>query len=64
MKNAIRNHLHKNIDVQIRRLIAEFPGDGVKIISKIQYYCANMDFDDKSIYNRLFKQVTHKGGES
>ena len=34
-KKAIRNLLHANIDVHSRRLIAEFPKDGVKFIEKL-----------------------------
>ena len=60
-KNAIRNLLHTNIDVHRRRLIAEFPKDGIKCIEKLQSHCANMTFADKSIYDRTFQQVTHKG---
>ena len=63
-KKAIRNLLHANIDVKIRRLIAEFPKDGTKCIEKLQSHCANMTFADKSRYDRTFQQVTHKGGES
>ena len=61
---AIGNILHSNIDVHSRRLIAEFPGYGVKFISKIQSHFAKMDFSDKSNYDRIFQQGTHKGGES
>ena len=46
-KKAIRNPLHAKIDVQIRRLIAEFPKDGIKCIEKLQSHCANMTFADK-----------------
>ena len=63
-KKAIRNLLHANIDVNSRRLIAEFPKYGVKCIEKFQSHCANMTFADKSGYDRTFQQVTHKGGES
>ena len=35
-KNAIRNLLHINIDVHSRRSIAEFLGDGMKCIEKLQ----------------------------
>ena len=63
-KKAIRNLLHANIDVHIRILIGEFPKDGIKCIEKLKWYCANMTFADKSIYDRTFQQVTHKGGES
>ena len=56
--------MHANIDVHSRRLIAEFPRDGVKCIAKIQSHCAKMPFSDKSRYDRIFQQVTHKGGES
>ena len=63
-KKAIRNLLQANIDVHSRRLIAECPGDGVKCISKLQSYCVNMTFTDKSRYDRIFHQVAHKGGES
>ena len=61
-KKAIGNLLHANIDDPSRRLISELPVDGVKCISKLQSYCANMNFSDKSIYDRIFQQVTHKGG--
>ena len=55
--------LHVNLAVHSRRLIAEFPGDGVKYIEKLQSHCANITFL-KSRYGRIFQQVTHKGGES
>ena len=63
-KNNIRNLLHANIDVHIRRLIVELPKDGIKCIEKLQSHCANMTFADKSRYDRTFQQVTHKGGGS
>ena len=63
-KNAIRKLLHDNIDVHIRRLIAEFPKDGIKCIEKLQSHCVNITFDDKSRYDRTFQQVKHKGGDS
>ena len=63
-KKAFRNLLHANIDAHSRRLISEFPKDGIKCIEKLQSHCANMTFADKSIHDRNFQQVTHKGGES
>ena len=63
-KMAIRNLLHANSCVHSRRLIAEFSEDGIKCIQKLQSHCANMTFADKSRYDRIFQQVTHKGGES
>ena len=63
-KKAIRNILYANIDVRSRRLISEFPKDGIKCIENLQSHCANMTFADKSRYDRTFQQVTHKGGES
>ena len=53
---------YANIDVHIRRLIAELPKYGIKCIGKLQSHCANMTFADKSRYDRTFQQVTHKGG--
>ena len=50
--------------MQIRRLIAELPKDGIKCLEKFQLHCANMTFADKSRYDRTFQQVTHKGGKS
>ena len=44
VREAIRNLLHASIDVNSIRLSAEFPIDGVKFISKLQYHCANMTF--------------------
>ena len=55
--------MHANIDVHSRRLIDEFPKDGIKCIEKFQSHCANMAFSDKTRYGRTFQQVTHKGGE-
>ena len=63
-KKAIRNLLHVNIDVHSRRLIAEFPKDGIKCIKKLQSHCAKMTFADKSRYERTFQQVIHKVGKS
>ena len=63
-KKAIRNLLRANIDVHRRKLIAGFPKDGIKCIEKSQSHCANMNFANKSKYDRSFQQVTHKGGES
>ena len=61
-RKAIMNILHANIDIHSRRLIYEFPVDGVKIISKLQYHCENTSFADKSRHDRISQQVTHKGG--
>ena len=62
-KQNIRNLLHANSDVHSRRLIAEFPIDGMICLEKLQSHCANMTFTDKSKYDKTFQQVTHKGGE-
>ena len=63
VKKAISNILHANIDVQSGRLTAEFPGDGVKCIEKLQSHCANMDFSDRSPHDIIFQQVTQKERE-
>ena len=55
--------MHENIDVHSRRLIAEFPMDGIKCIETLQSHCTNMTFADKSRYDRTFQQITHKGGK-
>ena len=57
------NVLYANIDVHSRRLIAEFPGYGIKYIENLKSHCANMTFADENRYNRIFQQVTHKGRE-
>ena len=64
VNKATRNLLHENIYVHSRRLIAKITGDGVKRISKLQSHFADMPFSDKNIYDRIFQQVAHKGGES
>ena len=46
-----------------RRLIAEFPDDGIKCIQKLQSHFANMTFADKSRFDMIFQQVTHNVGE-
>ena len=55
-KKAIRNIFHANIDVHSRRLIAEFLGDGIKCIEKLQSHYVNMTFSDKSRYDRIFSK--------
>ena len=62
-KKSIRKLLHANSCVHSRRLIAEFPEDGIKCMEKLQSHCANMTFADKIRYDRTFQQVTHKGGK-
>ena len=62
LKNDIRNILYANIDVLNRKFVSEFSKDGIKCIEKLQSHCANMTFAEKSIYDRTFQQVTHKGG--
>ena len=44
VRKAIRNILHDNIDIHIRILITDLPGDGVKCIAKLQSHCTNMTF--------------------
>ena len=53
--------MHTNIDMNSRRLIAEFPGDGIKCSEQLQTYCAKITFADKRRYDRIFRQETHKG---
>ena len=36
-KKAIRNILHANIDVHSRRLIAEFPKDGINVLKNCNH---------------------------
>ena len=59
-KMSIRNILHANIDVHSRRLIAEFPLDGIKCIENLQSHCANITFYEKVRFDRIFQQVKHK----
>ena len=47
-----------------RRLIDEFPEDGIICPEKLQSHCANVTLADKSRYDRTFQQVTQKVGES
>ena len=63
-KQATCNLLYAYIYANSQRLIYEYPGDGVQAITRLQSQYANMNFSDKSIYNRLVQQVLHKGGES
>ena len=45
-------------------MIAKLPRDGVKCISKLQSHCVNINFSDKSRYDRIFQKVTPNGEES
>ena len=56
------NLLHAYIDAHSQILIDEYPGEGVKSISRLKYQCANITFADQSRYNILFQQVIHKVG--
>ena len=64
VKTSIRNIFNASIDVYGRIFIAEFPGGGVKFIENLQSRCSNMTFADKSRYDSIFQQFTHKVGES
>ena len=59
-KKAIRNIFHANIDLHSRRLIGEFPMDGIRCIENLQLNFAYMIFSDKGAYDRTFQQVTQK----
>ena len=61
-EKAIRNILHANIDVHSRRLIAEFPKDGIKCIEKLQSHYANMTFLIKIDMTRPFNKSHIKEG--
>ena len=63
-KQATWNLLHEYIYAHRQILIYEYPGDVAEAITRLKYQCANMTFAGKSIYNRQFHQVVHKGGES
>ena len=56
--------MYDNFDVHMKSFIYELPGYGLKYISKLQSYCANMTFSDKIRYDLLLQQVTDKVGES
>ena len=56
--------MRANIDGHRTILISEFPVDGIRCAEKLQSHCANMTFAENSRYDRIFQQVTHKGGES
>ena len=62
MQKRIYGIFCMHIDVNSRRLISELSKDGIKCIEKLQSHCANMNFSDKSRYDKTFQQVTHKGG--
>ena len=34
------------------------------VLKNLQSHCANMNFVDKSRYDRTFQKVTHEGGDS
>ena len=61
-KKAIGNILHANIFVHSKRLIAEFPVDGIKCIEKLQSHCANMTFSEKVYIAGFFNRSHIKEG--
>ena len=63
-KNATWNLLHEYIDENSKILTNECPGYGLQKISRLKSQCENMNFSEQIRYNRLFKQVVNKGGES
>ena len=63
-KRSTWNLLHAYIDAHSQRLLYEYPGGVVQAITTFQSQCENMNFVDKSRYNRLFRKVLQKGGES
>ena len=63
IKKTTRNILHANIDVHSRRLISEFPKDGIKCIEKLQSHCANMTFYEKVDIAGIFNKSHIKDGD-
>ena len=61
-KKSIRNILHENIDVHIRRLISEFPADGIKCIENLQSHCASTNFAEKVYMAGFFRKSHIKEG--
>ena len=61
-RKDITNRLYADIDVHIKILIAGFPVYGIKCIERLRSHFSNMTFAEKSRYDRIFQQVTHKGG--
>ena len=57
VNKAIRNIQHANIDVYSRHLIYEFLLYEVNFMSKLHFNSAIMNVSDRSIYDRLFRQV-------
>ena len=62
-KQSIWCILYAFMDAHIQRLIDEYPGGGLQYITILKSQCANINFSDKSRYNRLFWKVVHKVGE-
>ena len=58
------NLLHTYINSHSQTIIDEYPRNGLQAITIFQYQCDNMNFSNKSRYNRLFQLLMHKGGES
>ena len=56
--------MHEYIDENSKILTNECPGYGLQKISRLKSQCENMNFSEQIRYNRLFKQVVNKGGES
>ena len=52
---TIINLVHENIDVHSRRLIAEFPADGIRCIETLLSDCANMTFADNIRHDWIFQ---------
>ena len=62
-KKSKSHLLHANIDVHSRRLIPEFPMDGIKCIENLQSHCENLTFSNKSRYNMTIKRSHIKEGD-
>ena len=54
--------MYANIYFGSGRLIAEAQGDGVKYISKLKSYCANITFTDKVDMIDFFRKLHMKEG--
>ena len=63
-KQATWNLLHISMDTHRQRLIDEHLGNLLQTITSLQTKFSNMNFSDKSRYNRLFQKVVHKEGKS
>ena len=64
ISSALYNVLHGYVDAACQKLMMEHLGDGLESLRRLKQQCAIITFADKQRFDQIFKQCSHRTGET